>query len=460
MKNVVIIALLAISMNVLVAQENKIELSLNEAQEYALQHNKTLINSNRDLILADAQIKESKGSGLPQVNASLDYTTNFNYEIEFGLGGGSTQPPDIDYSLLDAGDYEVFKAIDQMFGSSEGTKITMGDQLSARLQVTQLIFNGQYWVGIEMAKLGKKIAEKNITSTSLDIKENVANSYYLVLVTKELLKILEENQKNLEEVLKHTSNMYRVGTAEQTDVDQLKITLSQIENSKKAMERNLQLNLNMFKFTLGIAVNDDISLTDSLHSFTDSLDSENLVDLEMDLTKNPTYEIMVTQEELSEKAVNLQRWAYAPTLSAYYSYTEKLITSGFDLSPKNSAGLTLSIPILSGGVRKAKLSQAKVKLDKISTSKTLLEEQLAIQDNQLTFEVKNAYDNYATQKESVEIAKRVYNNINNKYQQGLVSSLDLTQANSNYLQAENNYISSILSLLQARLKMDKLYNNL
>ncbi|HRW62919.1 MAG TPA: TolC family protein, partial [Bacteroidales bacterium] len=93
-------------------------------------------------------------------------------------------------------------------------------------------------------------------------------------------------------------------------------------------------------------------------------------------------------------------------------------------------------------------------------NKLLLEEQLNLQNNQLKYELRNALDNYQMQKENTNIAKRVYENINNKYKQGLVSSLDLTLANNNYLQAENNYITAILNLLQAKLNMDKLYNNL
>jgi len=58
------------------------------------------------------------------------------------------------------------------------------------------------------------------------------------------------------------------------------------------------------------------------------------------------------------------------------------------------------------------------------------------------------------------VARRMYNNMHNKYNQGMVSSLDLTQANSNFLQAESNYVSATLNLLQAKLQQDKLYNRL
>jgi outer membrane protein TolC len=89
-----------------------------------------------------------------------------------------------------------------------------------------------------------------------------------------------------------------------------------------------------------------------------------------------------------------------------------------------------------------------------------LGDQLNLQENQLKFELRSALENYQTQKENVQVAQRVYDSYFNKYKQGMLSSLDLTQANSNYLQAENNYISSVLKLLQARLALEKLYNTL
>jgi len=459
MKHIVIFFLTIMAVGVF-AQEDKFSFSLKEATDYALQHNKTILNANQDIILANSQIREAKGVLYPQLNASMDYMTNFNYEFAFEFGGGSSDPPDIDYSVMDLGDYEVLNAIDQMFGSSEGSTIVMEDQANANLQVSQLLFSGQAWIGVQMAKVGKKVVENKLVLTELDVRENITSSYYLVLVTEELLRIINNTKDNLNSILKHTSDMYSAGLAEQTDVDQLKIQVSQIENSRKAMERNLQLNYNMMKFFMGIESADEIKLTDDLDIFVKNAEDESLHNMELDLTNNPTYQIMLAQEEIGKKTVDMQQWAYAPTLSGFYNYKEKLLTTSFDMSPKNAAGLTLNLPLYSGGTKKSKLSQAKIELDKISRNISLLEDQLALQDNQLSFELKSSYENYITQKENIIIARRVYESINNKYKQGLVSSLDLTQANTNYLQAENNYVSSILDLLQSKLKLDKLYNNL
>ena len=444
------------------SQQEPVSFSMEEAKEYAMEHNKELLNAREDIRIADKEIKEAFGPGLPQVDGSLDYTTNFNYEFELGAGGGDAggAPPDIDYSVLDQGDQEVLNAISQMMQPSGPTTIIMEDQANANVQVSQLIFSGQYWIGIQLAKIGKKLSQSNLSLTELQVKETIMSTYYMILISEQLLSIIDDNIENLEKVMKSTNDMYRAGMAEETDVDQIRVSLAELENSKKSMERNIKLNYNMFRFQLGLDRDTKIQLEDSLSVILTQSSIENQWNESFDVTENPNFQILESQEDIGQKQVKMQKWAFTPTVSGFYSYREKLLTSAFDLSPRNAAGLNLSLPIFSGGTRKAKLDQARIELDKTQRSKAMLKEQLSIQDKQLTFEYTNAYENYQVQKENVEVAKRVYKSISHKYNQGMVSSIDLTQANSNYLQAENNYYSAVLKLLQAKLKLEKLYNEL
>jgi outer membrane protein TolC len=111
-------------------------------------------------------------------------------------------------------------------------------------------------------------------------------------------------------------------------------------------------------------------------------------------------------------------------------------------------------------MRRAKVNQSRIELDIALRNQEMVKEQLETQHRQLLFNYQNALENYNTQKENVAIAGRVYTSIENKYTQGMVSSLDITQASSNLLNAENNYLSSVLTLLQAQTALDKLYNKI
>ncbi len=455
-----LISLLLSAPVILPAQQDQLRVSLKEAQAYALEHNKTLRNAHGDVRIAEQQYRAARGQGLPQVNGSVDYMTNFNYEATFDFGGDDDpQPPDIDFTKLDAGDFEILNLLNQMSASSSST-IVMTDQANAQVQVSQLLFGGQYWVGLQTARIAQEMARQSVNITELDVRENVAGTYQLILVTEEIMAVLEKNITNLEDIKTHTNNMYAAGLAEQTDVDQIAISISQLENQKKSMERNISLSYNMLRLQMGMKPSQELSLTDSLGAVLDhTLESMGL-STSFNVTQNPNYQIVYKQEQLQAKMVDMQKWAYAPTLTGFYSYTEKIMTTGFDLSPNNAAGLNLSVPIFSSGVRKAQLDEAKIELEKAKRSKELLEEQLQLQNNQLRYELSNAYDNYLTQKQNVEVARRLLKSMQNKYRQGVVSSLDLTQANSNYLQAESNYLNGTMQLMQSSLKLKKLYNQL
>ena len=214
------------------------------------------------------------------------------------------------------------------------------------------------------------------------------------------------------------------------------------------------------RIQLGLEAGTPITLTDKLEQFLDENVANQLYLQPFDVTKNLQYQQMETQANLNKKQVDLQKWTYAPTISGNYMYTYKIKTSGFDMSPNHSAGLTMSIPIFSGLQRLSLVRQAKITHEQTLVNMDLLDDNLRLQDEQLKYDLKNAMENYKLQKENIDVATRVLQNYQNKFQQGAISSLDLTQANDNYLTAESNYTDAILTLLQAQVSIEKLYNQL
>ena len=400
-------------------------LSLEDAVNFAMKYNKQLQASQMEIELRKKMITEAIAQGLPQVNGSLNYSTNFKYEMNFG-----------------------------------GNAITMKDQSNLGVSVSQLIFNGEWIIGIQSSNLAKKIAEQQVDATELDIKETVYNSYFTVLVSERLMEIVKGNLNNMNEILKHTENMYNEGAAEITDVEQIKITVGQLKNSLLSMERTVDVSYNLLRLQLGIPAGTPLTLTDPLESFLTEEVPLKLANQPFNIQSNIQYQLMKSQEEVQQKMVKLKKWAYAPTISANYNYTHKLLKPDLDMSPKHSAAITMSIPVFSGLKRKAQLDQEKIKLEQTQLNKNLLEDQLNLQEEQYKFTLKNAIENYNLQKENIQVAKKVLENYQNKYNAGVVSSLDLTQANNNYLNAENNYTSACLTLLQAKIQLEKLHNTL
>src|SRR4030042_3489009 len=171
----------------------------------------------------------------------------------------------------------------------------------------------------------------------------------------------------------------------------------------------------MLKYQLGIAPDAEIMLSDGLDQMLGNIDPEEPLAIEYDIRDNINYKLMESQVLLNKKQVEIQNWAYAPTVAGFYNYTEKFITTAFDLTPNHLAGFNVSIPIFSSGMRKAQVAQAKINLDIAKRNQEMVKDQLETQKRQLLFNYQNALENFNTQKENVDIAGRVYKSIQNKY---------------------------------------------
>ncbi len=450
-------------------------LDLQGAMDHAITYNKSLENARMEVDRSRASVWESIARGLPQVDGAVDYMTYFNYEMEFDFGMG-----DMTFTLQqlqDAADatLAIFPGVTQqdlinhqagnyMDGQLQAmlppTTILMSDQSTAKLQFSQLIFSGQYIVGVQTAKLARTISEQNLEFNELGVKEAVINAYYLVLITEASLEILEQNVENLEKTMNQTEVMFSAGMAEQTDVDQISITVNQLMNSRNALKRNLELNYNMLRFQLGVEPYVEIVLTDSLEALFLGSEPELALALPFSVENNVTYQIMKSQEEIKRKLMAMEKWNHAPTLAGFYNYNKKILTTGFDMTPNHLAGFSVAVPIFSSGMRKAQVDQARIDYDMAQNNRSIMEDQLGLREKQFKYNLQSSLENYHTQKENVEVAQRVYDSYHRKFGQGMASSLDLTQANSNYLDAEGNYIKAIMEVMGAKLALDKLMNNL
>ena len=169
------------------------------------------------------------------------------------------------------------------------------------------------------------------------------------------------------------------------------------------------------------------------------------------------------QEMISELNLKSQKASVLPTLAGFYNYGKNGMgdkindQQWFDNS---MIGLNISVPIFASGQRYSKIRQAQIGLEKARTTREMVSAQLLIQERQLRYNLVNANLQYSSQKENVEVSKRVYESTSNKFKQGMASSIDLTQASNQLLQAESSYVSALMDLLQSKVALDKLLNNL
>ncbi len=407
------------------------KLDLEGAKSQAIKYNRTLKNAGIAIDKAEYQLKEAISGGLPQVSSTLDYSNALGAKLSIRFVENA--PP---------------------------TEIPIRTTSNLSLQVGQLLFNGPYFVGIELAKLGKTLMEKSYEKSEQDILAQVTNGYNLVLMSRELLGLLNKNLVNLQEVYQKTSAMVKVGFIEQTDLDQLGVQINSLRNLVKSSERQLELARNMLRLQLGLTIDQDFEVEGTLSEALRVLNVTSSLASRFDVNMNPDFQLLGLQENLTAKQVKLQYAAFLPTLSGYYNRTEKILKPDFDMSPKNMIGLNLRIPIFSGGQQTAKLRQAKADLETMHNTRELVSEQLEVQEKQIQFNLKNANETYLNQVINLDVARRVYHSLKLKFEQGMISGLDIVTADNNYLKAETDYLSAIYQVLQAKLELDKIYGNL
>jgi outer membrane protein TolC len=417
-----------------------LNLSLTEAQDYALSHNKAVINARADVEVSRAALWETISAALPQVSMSATFADNLKLMTTLLPGEFFGQP---------------------------GTKIpvTFGSQFntSASMDASLLLFNAPLYIGIETTRLAQKLSQQSLQKSELDTKESVSTAYFLILVTERSLQLLEENIENMNELMKSTRSMFSAGMAESTDVDQMVLNVTQVENSKTALERTIELNYNLLRFQLGVPAGTVLNLTETLESLTESINVEILLSQEFNHRQNIDFMLVEGQEMISELTLKSQKASTLPTLAGFYNYGKNGMgdkindQQWFDNS---MIGLNLSVPIFAGGQRYSRIKQAQINLEKARTTKEMVAEQLLLQESQLRYNLVNANLQYMSQKDNLEVSKRVYESTENKFRQGMASSIDLTQASNQYLQAESNYLSALMDLLQTKVALDKLLNNI
>jgi outer membrane protein len=441
------------------AQESaKLSLSLKQAQDYAIENNLNMKNAKLDIEIAKKKIWETKSMGLPQISATGSYQHLFTVpELSFG---GMTTITDArgkyTYSAAPTGSNNDSVYLNNIPGAP--IKLGVKDNATLDINVSQLIFSGEYIVGLQATKVFYQISQLGILATTFDLKESVANSYYLVLVLERNKDILSQSLTNLSKTYAEMQEMYKQGFIENTDVDQIELTMHTLENGIKTIENQVTASSDLLKFQLGIQFETSLTLTDNLEDIINSADITSIISKQFQVENNINYKILENQEAVGQLMLKRQKSAYLPNLAAYYRHSEKLNTPDFDFAPKDVAGLSMNIPLFSSGQRNVMLQQRVMELEKIRNSKSNATQGLQLDFITSRNALNAAYDKLQNEKRNIELTNRIYEKTLIKYKEGVSSSIDLTTAQTQYLNAQGNYFTALYTLLSSKNKLEKLLN--
>ena len=428
MKRLIITCLVALSAMIAFAQDAEklsLSLSVEEANNYALEHNRTMKNASLSAKQYEAARWQAIASMLPQASATLEYNNMCGYEA-----------------------------------TMYGMPVEMNPYGALGIKATWAV-GGQQIVGALISDIAVEMSNIAVSKSEQAITSNVTTTYATILAMEETLDLLKKNQKNLQDLYEMTLNSVKVGVAEQIDADQLSVQVSSMESTINNTARKIEILYNTLRLLLGTDVEAEISLTSAISDIINIDSAMELLSHELVLEDNFDYQIAKKNTELSKQQVTMAGMAFVPTLAAYYQYTGKTYfgkSEGMNTTPPNVVGVSLSIPLWSSGVRSAEVTEMKLAYQESQNELLDKEDNLKLQDKQYRYDLVTAYENYEIQKRNITVTENVFTNISKKFEYGYSTSLDVTNASTNLITAQSNYISSVLEMVQAHIKLKDLLN--
>jgi len=425
------------------SQQKSYSFNLQEAVTFALDSNYTALNAQRDVAKAIKKKWETTATGLPQISANIAYNNNLKQPVTLVPG--------------------------EFFGGEPGTfsPVVFGTQQNANAVATleQLIFDGSYLVGLQAAKAFEDYTENANEKTRLEVRKGVINAYGSVLLAEELVAIFKKNKDNLEKNLFETQKIFENGLTEEENVEQLEITLLDIETNLNNAERMESIARQMFNVALGIDVNSPVILTQTLDELTKENIQLTTLNDSFSIENNIDYKIAYNLTEQRSLEMKLEKSRALPRLSAFVNYATQANSDSFTFLDSNQVwfqssilGVSMNIPIFSSGMRGARTQQARIALDQ---SKTQLEE--TIQNVKLQYDTaKSDYqfsiDKYENAKKNLALAERIENKNQVKFTEGITTSFDLRQAQTQLYTAQQQYFQSMLDVINAKTQLETILN--
>ncbi len=424
------------------AQES-FSFSLQEAQDYAIKHNYQNQNAIKDIEIAKKKVWETTAIGLPQVNAEGQIQRFIDIPTQVA-------PANAFNPLAPEGQLATFQ-----FGLNYNN--------SVGISASQLIFDGSYIVGLQAAKTYKELSINSQAKTEIELKDAVAQAYYTVLATEKNVVVLKNSLEATQKMLTETQALYREGLTEEQNVDQLELNVNALQTNFEIAEDQRDFAKKLLNIQLGLPIETQVTLTEQLDNLV-TTNQNSLADKKFSAENHIDYELTVTNMKLSQLNLRKEKYSFLPTLSAFFSHQQQNFGNELDVFsgdarwfPATIVGLNLKLPILTSGARLSKVSQAKIEFEKMENTAKEVEQNLKYQAELAASNFDTAKETFDNQKDNLALAQKIYDKTVKKYDAGIASSLELTQAQNQLLSAEGNYIKAVLDLLNARSALERSY---
>lgn len=447
-------------------------LSLNQCIEFALKNNSAVKNTTLDEEIAAARVREIRGIGLPQISGSAGLQHFFKLRnaylpgnSPFGFGGNNNQDPQQPQGPTP--DVLVLPAIFQLPTNVEGS-----------INASQILFNSSYIVGLQAAKTYRELSSKAAKQTRETTANNVKKAYFQNLINLERIKLFDVNIMRLDSSLRQLKALQKNGFTEQLEVDRLEVSLNNLLTEYEKTLNLLALSNLQLKFQMGMPIEQNILLTDSLSTFS-ATDYD--VNQEPDPTNRTEYQLLKLQARGYELDLKNNRWSAMPSLVlsgsvGAFTSTKDLnlfknrnieVIEDFAKQPEvftnrslywsyySVAQLGLNVPIFSGFQLSNKVQQSKLNLKKAQNDIKNFEDGMKVQVQAAKVNLVNSQRSLNIQKRNMELAQRVSDNTYKKYKTGTGSNLEVTNAEAGLKEAQINYFNALYDFLISKIDYEQ-----
>ena len=425
-------------------------ITLEDALKIALSENVTVKVADKEIERTGYARKGTYSSLFPQIDVSGAYQRTIKKQVMYmdfdmdALGG------------MTGGSGESEQALDM----DGGLEVGRWNTWSAGVQASMPLVNAQLWKSIGISGLDVELAVEKARSSRLDMVTSVKNAYYSVLLAKEAFDVYREVYENAVKNYEETEKKYNAQKASEFDLVRAKTNVANAVPDVYNAESSVILALWQFKAVIGVDLDENIDVTGSLIDYSEDMSYDIGITDSVSLDHNTTMKQLAIQAEQLAESVRLQKYAYIPTLSAAFSFSLNAMTNDFKFSqyrwtPYSYVGLSLSIPIFSGGKRYNAVRQTKTQYEQLELQTMDTERNLRISIRQSLTEMETNIKSYYAAKEAVASAQKGYDIAEKTYQVGRNTLIELNDAQLALTQARLGVSQAVYNFVTAKARLEQ-----
>ncbi len=407
------------------------EMSMEQAIDYALINSPEIQDALLKVQDAEAQILQSKSTGLPQLSANGTYQRYFKVPLvplppEFTGGSGPTE-----------------------------VSFVQKNNLTGSVNLDAMVFDAAYFVALKAARSARNYAQVELMTSQRVVRQQVRDVYLPVLLLQSNLAQLDKNIENLDALRTETAQIYEAGFAEQLDVDRLTLSLANLQTERESLDRQYQNALRALRFTINYPEGQELSVSDDLEGLLTETDTEALA-AKVDYNRRPEVRLLDQAVVLSDYNIQNFKTQYLPNLRGFagyqYQYQGNDFQNGF-WAPTGFVGLSLNIPIYDGGFKRSQIQRAQITRSQVQVQRNTMERLINLEVENARATYTSAQERLDDREENLALAQRIYDTTQIKYREGVGSSLEVNQAEQALYTAQTNRLQALYELLQARIEL-------